>query len=52
MERRGGEKMVKKTKKASKQFFDNVIEYEGEFDFPSYIKTGNRSAKSTTVRLL
>ena len=26
--------MVKKTKKASKQFFDNVIEYEGEFDFP------------------
>ena len=34
MERRGGEKMVKKTKKASKQFFDNVIEYEGEFDFP------------------
>lgn len=34
MERRGGRKMVKKTKKASKQFFDNVIEYEGEFDFP------------------
>ncbi len=26
--------MVKKTKKSSKQFFDNVIEYEGEFDFP------------------
>ena len=34
MEKRGGKKMVKKTKKASKQFFDNVIEYEGEFDFP------------------
>jgi hypothetical protein len=37
--------MVKKTKKASKQFFDNVIEYEGDFDFPKLYEDWKASCK-------
>lgn len=37
--------MVKKTKKASKQFFNTVIEYEGDFDFPKLYEDWKASCK-------
>ena len=37
--------MVKKTKKASKQFFEQVIEYEGDFDFPKLYEDWKNSCR-------
>lgn len=46
MERRGGRKMVTKTKKASVVHFDTVIEYEGEYSFPKQYEEWKTKCKS------